>query len=224
MFRQVPSTPWAKMTREEALAYVDRLREEDEVDLGGLLGRLVADLDATDMEVMLNGYIPDEWLPPLLPYVWVFKTQEPFHEASIEDYIALFRRTGFVSDWAECPHPAEPLQVYRGATRPTTDSAHGMSWTTDLATAIRFAHRHDHLASEAVVALTIASAVSMNGPMDTEQESAVRESLSREPTVYSATIPPEGILARFYDQNEEEVLVDPAMLQGVRECIGDMPA
>jgi hypothetical protein len=115
--------------------------------------------------------------------------------AETDTFVRLFERVGFISDYGAA-RPTEPMTILRGVTDTPAWLARGMSWTTDLDKARWFSHRLDHLLDPQLKRL---------GTITVPQ-----------PTVWSAEIAPEGVLALFYEQNELEVVVNPRRLRHLR--------
>jgi len=88
------------------------------------------------------------------------------------------------------------MTIFRGVTNSPRYLARGLSWTTDLEKARWFSHRLDHLLDPKLKGMGVKQVP--------------------QPTVWSAQISPEGILALFYDQNELEVIVNPRRLRKLR--------
>lgn len=94
-------------------------------------------------------------------------------------WLQLFLECGFISDDSKLQAPTEDLIVYRGS---TLDNIHGMSWTTCLTTAKFFAEVY-------------------------YPERFGRN--AEETRVFTATVPPQSILARFSGRDESEVIGRP---------------
>jgi hypothetical protein len=179
-------------SREAAIAFAAEAASDPSVWWPEVMQELIERLDAHPLEILLDGILPETMLRDALPNVWTTQTNHPSMWAETAALVRLFRRAGFVSDFKEVPAPTEVLTVYRGVAVPSEETVRGMSWTAEPSTAEWFAHRHDDAAE--LVAIP-----------------------GYKPTVFRAMISPEGVLARFFQQGEDEVLVDPTLLQDLQE-------
>lgn len=142
--------------------------------------------NALPLEVLLADVLPVEWQARLLPQAWAFDANRPSTYAGTDTFVRLFERVGFIADYDDVERPATLLTIFRGVTGSATSLARGLSWTTDLDKARWFSHRLDHL-------LRLGKVI--------------------EPTVWSAEVEPQGVLAMFYGQQELEVVVNPCRLR-----------
>lgn len=60
----------------------------------------------------------------------------PTRVISPDEWVEFFEEAGYTHNGKPTPRPVEPVTVYRGCSH---DARHGMSWTTDLGLAKRFA-------------------------------------------------------------------------------------
>lgn len=181
--------PVIVMTAEEARTlFVEELAKAyfDPIEV---LERIASKMHIGVLEVLVNGILPVEWEATLLPHAWAFNSNYTSMYAGTDTFVRLFERVGFVSD-TSASQPTEFMTIFRGTTDTPRRLARGLSWTTDLEKARWFSHRFDHL---------------LNPRLGIEK--------SIRPTVWSAEIPPDGILALFYAQGETEVVVNPRRLR-----------
>src|SRR5258705_3184552 len=87
-------------------------------------------------DLCFGGLLDLDEHPSVVADAW---SSAEYPERSEEPYIwaELFRLAGYTHDGQPAVPPTEPLTVYRGC---TPEGRKGMSWTSDLAIARRFAH------------------------------------------------------------------------------------
>lgn len=193
-------SPWATLTAEDATTVIAEEARKQDPDMHLVLDQVCGRMDIDHMEALLAGFIPDAWLPVLLPRVWAFSSNFPSMYAGSDSFVKLFERAGFVSDVSEVQRPTESMMLYRGVPNAVPRFARGIAWTTDLEKARYFSHRLDHLTDP------------IFEPRHTIQ-----------PTVWTSVIDPDGVLALFYEQNELEVVVNPRRLRKLRKIEQSMP-
>lgn len=189
---QIPVPPWLGITQDEVSRELTQRLIQSGPDHMEAIEWAMSTLQAPMIELLLADMVPDDLLPGLLPHAWAFSTHYPSAYADMDTYVALFRRAGFVTDFLEVIPPKSPLTIYRGVPHARDEGTRAIAWTSDLNVARYFAHRLDHLADPEIFGEDVRQV---------------------EPTIWKATVPPEGVLALFYGQNEIEVVVDPGSLQ-----------
>ena len=126
---------------------------------------------------------PDGWtLHELLPGAWM-DDDLPAAAMSNKEWIRMFQACGFLSDGPR--QPDGPVRVYRAA-RP--EGANGLSWTGSLDVATWYQQNADSLRLQL--------------------NYGVPARFLQDRQVYACLVPPERVLARFDDRNEDEYVVD----------------
>jgi len=189
--------PWNPMTKEQAAALFAQELAKPDPEPVRAFEQIAHGMNIDPLEVLIANILPVAWQGALLPYFWSIRSNYPSMYAGTNTFVRLFERVGFVSDYEDVERPTEPMVIFRGATNTPTQLARGMAWTTDLDKARWFSHRLDHLLDPKL-----------------KQYGVVPQVIR--PTVWSAEISPEGILAMFYQQNELEVVINPRRLRKLR--------
>lgn len=180
------------MSHDEARSYFERALTAEDADPGLAQIHIASRLNVQPIEVLLGDIISVDAQRAFLPYHWAMGSDYPSMYAGTDTWVKLFERTGFVSDFDDVSRPDAPTVIYRGVTGRQSYLARGMSWTLDLDKARWFAHRLDQLTHPRY-----------------EGKHVI------EPTVWQAVAPPKAVLALFYMQDEQEVVVNPRRLRQV---------
>lgn len=171
----------------------ERLSKPDP-DVFGTVKWAASKLQVAPIEILLADMVPDAALPHVLPHAWMQDTDYPSTYADTDTYVDLFRRAGFVSDFKTAVEPTDDFLVYRGVPHARPEGANAIAWTTEIERARYFAHRLDHL---------------------TDRERFGDHTHDVRPTIWKATAPRGSVLAMFYTQQEDEVIVSPEALRNL---------